>query len=217
MSLRIQTNIEAFNAHRNLVDDREPAVDSRWSGSRPASGSTGPPTTPPGSRSREKLADAGRRPRPGPAQRAGRRLARADRRRRDGRGAVDAPARPRPRRRSTTTAPCRRPDKAAITSEVAQLCAEISRHRHADRSSTASTCSPAARRSRSRSARTTARRSRSRASSCSARARASTVDSGALQLLRAPSSLASIDTAIDNVSKARAPPSVRCRTGSSTR
>ncbi len=34
MSLRIQTNIEAFDAHRNLVNTVGPAVDSRWSGCR---------------------------------------------------------------------------------------------------------------------------------------------------------------------------------------
>ena len=59
----------------------------------------------------EKLSRPGQRPRPGPAQRPGRRLARADGRRLDGRGAVDAAARPRPRGRSTTTARCRRTDR----------------------------------------------------------------------------------------------------------
>ena len=98
MSLRIQTNIEAFDAHRNLVNTENQLshVDAEAVVGLPDQQGRRRRRRP---RDLREAASADRRPRPGPAQRAGRRLARADRRRRDGRGAVDAAARPRPRGR----------------------------------------------------------------------------------------------------------------------
>ena len=56
MSLRIQNNVEAFNAHRNLAATERQGSPSRWSGCRPATASTVPPTTPPASRSASSCA-----------------------------------------------------------------------------------------------------------------------------------------------------------------
>ena len=77
MSLRIQTNIEAFDAHRNLVNTENQlstAMERLSSGFRinkAADDAAGLAIS-------REAAVADRRPRPGPAQRAGRRLARAD-------------------------------------------------------------------------------------------------------------------------------------------
>ncbi len=94
MSLRIQNNIEAFNAHRQL--DRHGLGALQVDGEalqrlshQPRRRRLGRPGD------QREAARRDRRPRPGPAQRPGRRLARADRRRRDERGSLDAPARPR--------------------------------------------------------------------------------------------------------------------------
>ena len=78
MSLRIQNNIEAFNAHRQLVGT--PAGGrSRWSASSSGFRINRAADDAAGLAISEKLRGSDRRSGPGPAQRAGRRLARADR------------------------------------------------------------------------------------------------------------------------------------------
>ena len=54
MGLRIQNNVEAFNAHRNL-SPTSAAARSRWRSCPAATASTAPPTTPPAWRSRERM------------------------------------------------------------------------------------------------------------------------------------------------------------------
>ena len=78
MSLRIQNNVEAFNAHRNLQRDLRQDRASRWSVSPAATASTARPTTPPASRSARRMRWSDQRSRPGSAQHPGRRLAGAD-------------------------------------------------------------------------------------------------------------------------------------------
>ena len=93
MGLRIQNNVEAFNAHRNL--DRTAAkaakamekLSSGYRINRAADDAAGLAIS-------EKMRGSDRRPRAGAAQRAGRRLARPDRGGCPHRGALDAPARP---------------------------------------------------------------------------------------------------------------------------
>ena len=77
MSLRIQNNIEAFNAHRQLentsmqLSKSMERLSSGYRINRAADDAAGLAIS-------EKLRAADRRPRPGPAQRPGRRLAGAD-------------------------------------------------------------------------------------------------------------------------------------------
>ena len=97
MSLRIQNNIEAFNAHRQLVHT---SAQARQVDGEAVSRLPDQPRRRRRRRTRDlrEAARPDRRPRPGPAQRAGRDLARADRRRRAQRSALHAAARPRARR-----------------------------------------------------------------------------------------------------------------------
>ena len=125
MSLRIQNNIEAFNAHRQLVGTTR-SWRSRWSGSRRGYRINRAADDAAGLAISEKLRAPDRRPRPGPAQRAGRRLAGADR----GGLATEVHAmlqRVRELAVQYNNGTLSATDKAAIQSEVDQLGAEIER------------------------------------------------------------------------------------------
>ena len=130
MSLRIQTNIEAFNAHATWCSTGR-RCRSRWRSCLAAIGSTAPPTTAAGLAISEKL-----RAQVGGLDQAQRNAQDAVSLVQTAEGAmgevhVDAPARSRPGGRVQQRHAVGS-DKAAITAEVAQLCDEISadRHRH---------------------------------------------------------------------------------------
>ena len=126
MSLRVNTNVEAFDAHRNLEQTQYALAKSMQklsSGLRINSAADDAA----GLAISEKMTRADQRHRPGAAQRDGRHLARPDRRRRATTRctrscSASASCRCRPR-----TARCRRSDTAAIDQEVGQLTAELSR------------------------------------------------------------------------------------------
>ena len=216
MSLRIQTNIEAFNAHRNLVSTDDADVEVDGDACRPASGSTAPPTTPPASRSaRSCTARSAASTRPSATPRTPSRSCRRLKARSTEVHSMLQRVRDLAVQYNNGTLVDR--DKDAITAEVAQLCAEIDRIGHADAVQRHPAAHRRRRRSPSRSAPTTARRSRSRGLQLVRLGLELRGRLGDLQLVvGAPSTLASIDAAIDNVSTARAT-SARCRTASSTR
>ena len=144
MSLRINTNIEAFNAHRQLEEHAGQLQQVHGEAVvRPAH----QPRRRRRRRPRHLREDArpDQRHRPGPAERDGRHLAGADRRRRAQRGARDPAARPRARRpvqqRHAVDAPTRprSPSRSRqLSAEVARIVGEhpVQRHRPALRRGT---------------------------------------------------------------------------------
>ena len=128
MSLRVNTNVEAFNAHRNLSADFGRRCRSRWRSCRPVCASTAPPTTPPAWRSRRACAPrSAAPPRPAATRRTASRSCR--RRRVLSTRCTRSCSASASCRSSSRTARCRPTDQAKVTAEVAQLTAELVRIR----------------------------------------------------------------------------------------
>ena len=213
----IQNNIEAFNAHRQAGQDRRARCRSRWRSSPRGYRINRAADDAAGLAIREKLR----------AQIGG--LTRPSATRRTRSSSCRPLTAPWPRctrccsasatsRCSTTTARCRRPTRPSITAEVAQLCAEISQHRHGHQ---VQRHRPA---DRHRDHHLPGRRRRRRddlastRSRCSAPARASRRRLGDLQLQRLDGHAGRRSTPPSRTCRPMpARPSARCRTGSSTR
>ena len=221
MCLRIQNNVEAFNAQRQLSATRDKLA-RPWRSSPAATASTAPPTTPPASRSARSCAA-----RSAVSPQAQRNAQDAISLVQTAEGALNEVHSMLQRVRELAVqyknGTLSTSDQPAIQSEVNQLSAEIERIGTERTSSTASSCSSARPTSRSRSAPTTAsvrpRGDLDRPSLAAASADPAISDVGldGVALVRRHRRTSGDRRCDQERLRASAPSSVRCRTVSSTR